>query len=98
MNLGILYGSDITEKSEEAEVAAEVYGADQVIFVESISVESIKEASINFGCHSETVLIVTNDNLGDMGVLRNLYANVPQLSVVQNVKNLRKHYDYMFQV
>lgn len=98
MNVGILYGQDIDEDSEEAKVAAEVYDADQIIFLEVISPESIKEASIEFGCHSETVLIVTNDNLGDMGLLRNLYANVPQLDFVQNVKNLRKHYHYMFQI
>lgn len=96
MNIGILYGEGVDENSEEAVVAAEVYDADQTVFVETINKESLLEAKENAGCHIETLLIVTNDDLDDMGVLRNLFTDVQQLDFVQSVKKLRKSYGYMF--
>lgn len=98
MNIGILYGQDIDEQSEDAEVAKELYDADQVIFIETITAEAINAAKGECGCQSETVLIVTNDNLGDMGVQRSLYSGAPRLMFIQSAKNLRKNYENMFSV
>lgn len=98
MNIGILYGEDIDEKSEDANVAAEVYDADQVLFLEKVDKETVAGVKPFVGCHTETVLLVTNDDLSDLGVLRSLYAECSQLAFVQSVRELRKSYGYMYQI
>lgn len=98
MNIGILYGKDINEESEDAEVAAGVYDADQIIFVDEITLETLGGVRSETGCKTETVLVVTNDDLSDMGLLRRLYAGCDQLAFVQSVKNLRTSYSEMYQI
>lgn len=98
MNIGILYGRDINEESEDAEVAASVYDADQVLFVDEITLETLAGVKSETGCKTETVLVVTNDDLSDMGLLRRLYAGCLQLAFVQSVSNLRANYRDMYQI
>lgn len=98
MNIGILYGQDVDEQSEDAEVAKEVYDADQVVFVDEITPESINAIKGECGCHSETILIITNENVGDVGFQRRLYSGAPGLMFIQSVKNLRKNYGHLFSV
>ncbi len=98
MNIGILYGRDIDTECEDAQIAAEIYDADQIIFVDTIDIQSLSQVRAETGCATETVLVVTNDHLSDMGVLRSLYAGCSQLAFVQSVNNLRENYAHMYQV
>jgi len=98
MNIGILYGKDVDEKGEDAQVAQEVYDADQVLFMDEISIDNLAGVRSLTGCHTETVILITNDDLSDIKFLRQLYSGCLQLAFVQSVKNLRKHYAHMYQI
>lgn len=98
MNIGILYGRDIDKDCEDAQVAKDVYDADYILFVDEVTPETLAEIKTHTGCATETILVVTNDDLNDVGVLRSLYSSCLQLAFVQHVKNLRTHYAHLYQI
>ncbi len=98
MNIGILYGKELNEDSDDIEVAKDVYDIDHVVFIEEITATAINNAQFEVACGSENVLIVTNDILGDMGIQRSLYADAPRLMFVQSATNLRKNYGHLYPV
>lgn len=96
MNITILYGRGLTLEHQAVEIAADVYEADEVVYVEEISVASLNAVKSQTGCPSEEVLVVTSDDLSDMGFLRSLFSDCQHLNSVQSLTKFNKAYSELF--
>lgn len=98
MNIGIIYGLGLSIESDEVQVAAQVYGSDEVAYVEEITIESLNALREDVGCKTSELLVVTGDDLSNIAHQRTLYAGCQRLAFIANAKNMRKHYGEYFPV